>query len=581
MAVASIESGSELAQQIQSAIQPKLIENGWMTDETDQTLSEYVTMMIVNGKDQQSVQAELGNDLLGVGEEDQAVQEFVQWLFDQVRALASPQQQNGGDAQPSEDQPQPISTVQDAAMEDTPAADAPYVNNFPYSRGRNRFGYRARSVPRLSDFDHLDVHGSLQQQTCSGKKAHAQWPVDDFTMNQQLTEHTYSPTGPRSMRNGQGPQRGRGGRMLGQMNRQMDRSTELPDNLRRIKGAAGGSGRINAHSGRDAPRGPRGNTNGLQRMMNGGRGGNSSMNVNAMMNGMGGANQQQQMQFMQMMEMQANLMQQMIQANGGQMPNLNGGHNNGRGGRGRGRGGHRGDRQQESRLKAVDGKLPDGALPAGPGGASGGDGMEVDGEGGDKFSTPCRFDLACTNAACPFAHHGPATPGAGTIDTSITCSYGVACTNNKCVGKHPSPAQKTAHLKQTVDCKFYPNCTNPRCPFNHPSDMPPCRNGADCTQPGCKFGHSKIMCRYNPCLNPACTFKHADGQKRGKFEDKVWTSETGDGGKAERFADFSNNEGQGEELILPGRSENQENGTSNEQDQSSAMETQVVTDVVT
>ncbi|EME81155.1 uncharacterized protein MYCFIDRAFT_211767 [Pseudocercospora fijiensis CIRAD86] len=359
------------------------------------------------------------------------------------------------------------------------------------------------------------------------------------------------------------------------MNRSMDRSTDLPDNLRRIKGAAGGqSGRINAHSARDGPpRGPKSQqniANGVQRMMNGGRTGhhnNMGGNMNPMMQGMNGnMSSQQQMQFMQMMEMQANLLTQM-------MNNQNGGFQNGNhAGRG-GRGGHRGGRgghTQEPKLKAVNGKLPDVALPAGPGGGSHADGMEVDSDDkGSKFSTACRFDLSCNMPDCGFAHHGPATNGKGSIDMESTCPHGAACTNHNCVARHPSPAKKNAFNKQQ-DCKFFPNCTNPACPFRHPN-APPCRNGADCTTPGCTFGHSKIMCRYNPCLNANCTFKHAEGQKRGKFEDKVWTAE--DSSKADRFAGLEEQTANGEELILPG----QENGNALAQPADSQMETQIVT----
>jgi hypothetical protein len=576
MAGASVDAGSALAQQIQSAIQPKLIENGWMTDENDQTLSEYVTMMLVNGKDQQGVQAELGNDLLGVGEDDPAVTEFTGWLFEQVRALQQPQQQEnpGSESQQQSQETQSIPSVQDASMEDTPATtDTPYVN-FSHSRGENGFGACAPSESPPSLFTCYDVHQPW-------RPLNDQDAFERLDTQQELTCLEYRPTGPRSMRNGSGPQRGRGGRMLGQMNRQMDRSTDLPDSLRRIKGAAGGqSGRINTHAPREgAPRGPKSNFNGMQRMMNGGRGGPAGpVNMNAMMVPPGtNVTNSQQLQFMQMMEMQANMFQQMLQQTTGQLPGMNGGQPSTRGGRGghRGRGGH----SQEPRLKAVNGKMPDGALPAGPGGH--GDGMDVDGEDkGEKFSTPCRFDLSCTNTNCGFAHHGPTTHGSGSIDMTITCTFGVACQNPKCVGKHPSPAQRSAHnatSKQDVECKFYPNCTNARCPFRHPSDMPPCRNGADCTIEGCKFGHSKIMCRYNPCTNAYCTFKHADGQKKGKFQDKVWTAENGEGGKADRFADFVKQEG--EELILPGRSE-ESNGAANEQEQDSKMETQAV-DLVT
>lgn len=55
--------------------------------------------------------------------------------------------------------------------------------------------------------------------------------------------------------------------------------------------------------------------------------------------------------------------------------------------------------------------------------------------------------------------------------------------------------------------------------------MPMCKNGADCNREGCKFTHVRIMCKFNPCLNPECPYKHAEGQKRGKYGDKVWTAE--------------------------------------------------------
>lgn len=165
----------------------------------------------------------------------------------------------------------------------------------------------------------------------------------------------------------------------------------------------------------------------------------------------------------------------------------------------------------------------------------------------DPENTTCRFNLACTNKDCPFAHQSPAAAPGSAIDYSDTCSFGAACKNKKCTGKHPSPAQKTVFQTQQ-DCKFFPNCTNRHCPFKHP-DTPMCRNGADCTTENCPFAHVKTLCRFNPCLNPSCTFKHADGQKRGKFEDKVWTPGGGKEHVSERkFVD----ENGPEELIVPG-----------------------------
>jgi len=161
--------------------------------------------------------------------------------------------------------------------------------------------------------------------------------------------------------------------------------------------------------------------------------------------------------------------------------------------------------------------------------------------------TTCRYNLSCTNKDCKFAHQSPAAPPGTAIDVSDVCSFGAACKNRKCTGRHPSPAQKIAHQTE-LDCKFFPNCTNVRCTFRHPS-VPLCRNGADCTVPNCAYTHVKTMCKFNPCLNPACTFKHIEGQKRGKFEDKVWTADGAKKHVSERkFVD----EDKPEELIIPG-----------------------------
>lgn len=163
----------------------------------------------------------------------------------------------------------------------------------------------------------------------------------------------------------------------------------------------------------------------------------------------------------------------------------------------------------------------------------------------------CKFNLNCTNADCKFAHQSPATlPGTPiTIDVDDSCSFGAACKNRKCTARHPSPAQKKAH-QQIQDCKFFPNCTNPVCPFRH---VPICRNGPDCTTPNCKFTHVKTMCKYNPCLNERCPFKHEEGQKRGKFEDKVWVAGENQGHVSERK--FVDENDLVEELIVPGTSE--------------------------
>ncbi|KAK3111577.1 oxygen-dependent protoporphyrinogen oxidase [Teratosphaeriaceae sp. CCFEE 6253] len=515
MATLAVEAGTSLAGAIQVAAQAKLMENGWAPEESDTTLSEYVTMMLVNGKDMQGVQSELGGELLGVGEEDPQVAEFTRWLFDQARQLSAPA-------------PAPS---QGMGMEDAmPTGDA------------------------------------------------ADESLADEAMGDAVSADGV-PSGPKAMRNGDAPSRGRGrgGRVLNQMNRSMDR-TASDDPLRRIKGAASGSGRIDAHSSR-GPRGPRGGTNvarGMERAMNG-RGGAQAMSMNpisAMGNGnMNGLPQDQQMMFMQMMEMQANMMNAMM-ANGGPMPGTpttTAPHSNGyQGPRGRGgksmfdrinKNGGRGGRQSSVTTSNDGDATMDLDRPLEP-------------EKRPAFDTMCKFNLKCLNPDCPFAHQSPANTRPNiSLDMADTCTYGPACTNNKCLGRHPSPAQRSAFSssgltkpmptgsKADTICKFFPNCSaGPQCPFKHP-DTRPCRNGADCSVEGCPFAHSAIACRYNPCTRRECPFKHAAGQKRGGFEDRVWTAE-GDGssglggeeglGKMGRFAGLGEG-AEGEELILPGQ----------------------------
>ena len=159
--------------------------------------------------------------------------------------------------------------------------------------------------------------------------------------------------------------------------------------------------------------------------------------------------------------------------------------------------------------------------------------------------TMCKYNLACTNRDCKFAHQSPVAPPGITVDVQDACSFGAACKNRKCVGRHPSPASKFAHQGEQ-DCKFFPNCTNPRCPFRHPA-MPPCRNGGECKVPDCKFTHVKTACKFRPCTNRFCPFSHEEGQ-RGTFHDKVWVAgEDGEHVSERKFVV----EGVPEETIIP------------------------------
>lgn len=254
---------------------------------------------------------------------------------------------------------------------------------------------------------------------------------------------------------------------------------------------------------------------------------------------------QQQMEFMAMMEQQTRMLAQFT----GMMP---GGTNNGftppanqpngqgrslfdrvepgrgRGGpRGRGRGGN--NNQNGHTKPAAKSADQDTAMEAdGQSTAAENTSMDVqqvaEGERKpqDPSTTMCHFNLRCTNKDCPYVHQSPAAPEGTVVDMSDTCTFGAACKNVKCVAKHPSPAQIKAFQAQEL-CKFFPNCTKTNCPFKHPT-MPVCRFGANCKTPNCQFTHLQIPCRFNPCTNMRCPYKHEPGQqKTTSFSDYSWT----------------------------------------------------------
>ncbi|CAJ2500958.1 Uu.00g038110.m01.CDS01 [Anthostomella pinea] len=486
-----ISLNTPLADALNTAIKPKIVELGWAPD-GDAALAEYIILMLVNGKTQAQIAHELSSDLLSLGPDDPGAQDFAQWLFGQIDYLNS--QTNGGAAQD-----EVIGGYQDGAV-------------------------------------------AIEQDT-------------EMAMSTDSPELN-APTGPKSMRSG-GNMRGGGRekRLFGQMNKAMDRTHDSV--LHRVRG--NGTERINAHS-RAPPTGPRGRGN--NRMMNN-RAAGITAGLNQMaagmpnmpappgMNGMndmswmmpGGGGQQEQIftLLQQQNQMMAQLQQQLAQQNQGQ-----GGRGNGkslfdrvqnpRGGRrGGSHNGHRSHQQSDATnasQAATEGEDVDMAQPR----------RELP----NPDATVCRFNLACTNKDCKFAHQSPAAPPHTTVDVTDVCTYGAACKNRKCVGRHPSPATKRAHQNEQ-ECKFFPNCTNASCPFKHP-EAPACRNGGDCTVEGCKFTHLQTMCKFNPCTNRFCPFKHAEGQ-RGTFQDKVWTADGSKGHVSERR--FVDQNGQ-EETIVPG-----------------------------
>ncbi|KAI1376252.1 hypothetical protein F4677DRAFT_419340 [Hypoxylon crocopeplum] len=495
-----VAMNTPLADALNMAIQPKLVEVGWASGGADDSaLSEYIILMLVNGKTQDQIAAELAGDLLSLGPDDPGARDFAKWLFDQIETLNS--QLNGASTQldtTGAGGPQSIMPSGDQDTEMTMVADGPEFN---------------------------------------------------------------APTGPRSMRNGN-PRGNREKRMLGHISKAMDRTHDSV--LHRVR--ANGNERINAH--RAPPTGPRGGF---------GRGNNRTPNNRAAgfaahinqvagalpnmpgpqgMNGMADLNWMMQTgtpeNLMHMIQQQNEMMVQMQHTLAQQTQALNGRPHgrslfdrvqNPRGGR---RGGHV-NGQRVHQADSANGTEP------------GTENEDVDMSQGRRElpnpeTTICKFNLACTNRDCKFAHQSPAAPPNTTVDINDICSFGAACKNRKCVGRHPSPAAKRAHQNE-LECKFFPNCTNPSCPFKHP-DMPPCRNGGDCQVEGCKFTHLQTMCKYKPCTNRFCPYKHEEGQ-RGTFQDKVWTADgTREHVSERKFVDSN----APEELVVPGG----ENGAAQE-----------------
>jgi hypothetical protein len=90
-----VSLNTPLAEALNAAIQPKLVEVGWGTGGADDSaLAEYIILMLVNGKTQDQIAAELSGDLLGLGSDDPSTRDFSQWLFEQIDALNT--QVNGG-----------------------------------------------------------------------------------------------------------------------------------------------------------------------------------------------------------------------------------------------------------------------------------------------------------------------------------------------------------------------------------------------------------------------------------------------------------------------------------------------------
>ncbi|TAQ89223.1 hypothetical protein B7494_g2434 [Chlorociboria aeruginascens] len=479
---------------LNTAIQPKLVEVGWSSEGTDDSaLSEYIILMLSNGKTQEQIAAELSGDLLNLGPDDPGARDFAQWLFQQVDLLNSQLNEGEFPQVHSGNGQNEAASEQDADMGDISEAGNANVPTGPKSMRNGNTGSRPRDNPRDKRmFGHLAKAMDRSQDAVIHRIRGA---------NERINTHARGPpTGPRQQAPGRGPP------------------------LRMQNGRNGSMANGNVMQG-----------NATQHLMN--------------------MAPHQQMQFYKMLEQQQRMMEQLLTPQ--QQQFMIGGGGGGAMNGARNSVPQQGrpliDRVQPNPSRHSNGARNGSEVKFGDQKPYEDDASSMDVDmAQDKTEhlspdTTCKYNLMCTNKDCKFAHQSTAAPPGTAIDVADVCSFGAACKNRKCTGRHPSPAQKIAHQTE-MDCKYFPNCTNPRCPFRHPT-MPLCRNGADCITPNCKFTHVKTVCKFNPCLNPTCSFKHVEGQKRGQFDDKVWVADSVKEHVSERkFVD----EGGAEELIIPG-----------------------------
>jgi hypothetical protein len=108
-----ITTDGPLGKALQAVVSPKLVELGWSSGVQDDSLTEYIILMLVNGKTQDDISNELARDLLALNPDDLSAVEFAAWLFQQVDVLNI--QING----PPVAQPEPVVAMeQDMQIDD-------------------------------------------------------------------------------------------------------------------------------------------------------------------------------------------------------------------------------------------------------------------------------------------------------------------------------------------------------------------------------------------------------------------------------------------------------------------------------
>ncbi|KAL9021426.1 MAG: hypothetical protein Q9185_001323 [Variospora sp. 1 TL-2023] len=394
-----ISLNTPLADALSNVVQPKLTEIGWNTGGLDDSaLGEYIILMLVNGKTQDQIAAELSNDLLSLGPDDTGATDFAKWLFEQVHILNA--QTNGTTA----------SQMQQASQGQ---GSAPHqVGEHQLAEGNSQIG-----ASRMPDADMGDAMDDAQDGSI--------------------------PTGPKSMRSVSRPGNKR---LIGQLSKAMDRTGDAM--LHRVRPQQG-TERINMHN-RQPPKGPRNDLNRNQRLppnLRPSGAPNGGMPNGGMATPLMNASPQQQMALFAMLEEQARMMSQIFSPQqqsfmqgvpqpainpnfrpGGQVQNEQSGRSlfdriqrpNQR------QNGSFSKHQQtnNANLQTLN-QQSSGAGVEGAQEPTNGDvtsSMEVESSQKSQFEQPsdtiCKFNLKCSKTDCPYAHQSPAAPPGTTLDLS-------------------------------------------------------------------------------------------------------------------------------------------------------------------
>ena len=150
----SLQANTPLADQLSGIVQPKLVDIGWSSAGDDSALSEYIILMLVNGKTQDQIASELSNDLLNLGPEDSGAYDFAKWLFEQIDLLAG--QTNGAQTGAAQEQ-EPTQIIPSFTGQESHHADQ---QNFGGSQDAD-MGDAMESSADPNMYVHLSYHDDL------------------------------------------------------------------------------------------------------------------------------------------------------------------------------------------------------------------------------------------------------------------------------------------------------------------------------------------------------------------------------------------------------------------------------------